>query len=65
MLLLAAGPAMAVPFAVVTALPALGELAARIGVGRLPEETATPEHLLELALPAIKSASRPPLAASV
>ncbi|WP_424627819.1 glucans biosynthesis glucosyltransferase MdoH [Bradyrhizobium sp. SYSU BS000235] len=65
MLLLAAGPAVAVPLAVITSLPALGELAARIGVGRLPEETATPEDLLELALPAIKSANPAPLPTSV
>jgi membrane glycosyltransferase len=64
-LLLAGGPALAVPFAVVTAWPALGSLAARIGVGRLPEETAIPEDLLALALPAIRSESRPPLANSV
>jgi membrane glycosyltransferase len=64
-LLLAGGPALAAPFATVTAWPALGSLAARIGVGRLPEETATPEHLLELALPAISSEDRPPLTNSV
>jgi membrane glycosyltransferase len=64
-LLLAGGPALAVPFAVVTAWPTLGSLAARMGIGRLPEETATPEDLLELALPAIKSESPPPLASSV
>jgi hypothetical protein len=43
----------------------LGGLAARIGIGRLPEETATPGDLVELALPAISSDSRPPLANSV
>jgi membrane glycosyltransferase len=64
-LLLAGGPALAAPFATVTAWPALGSLAARIGIGRLPEETATPEHLLELALPAISSEDRPPLTNSV
>ena len=64
-LLLAGGPALAVPFAVVTAWPGLGSLAARIGVGRLPEETAIPEDLLALALPAVHSESRPPLASSV
>ena len=48
-----------------TAWPALGGLAARIGIGRVPEETATPEDLLELALPAIKSESQPPLTSSV
>jgi membrane glycosyltransferase len=65
MLLLAGGPAFAAPFATITAWPMLGSLAARLGIGRLPEETATPEHLLELALPAIKSESRPPLTSSV
>jgi membrane glycosyltransferase len=65
LLLLAGGPAFAASFATVTAWPALGSLAARIGIGRLPEETATPEHLLELALPAISSEDRPPLTNSV
>jgi membrane glycosyltransferase len=55
-LLLAAGPALAVPFAMLTAWPSLGRLAARIGIGRLPEETATPEELRLLALPAIRPA---------
>jgi membrane glycosyltransferase len=64
-LLLAGGPALAAPFATVTAWPMLGNFAARIGIGRLPEETATPEDLLELALPAITSESRPPLTSSV
>lgn len=64
-LLLAGGPAFAAPFAMVTAWPALGSLAARIGIGRLPEETATPDELLELALPAITPESRPPLTSSV
>ena len=64
-LLLAGGPAFAAPFATITAWPVLGSLAARIGVGRLPEETATPDGLVELALPAISSDSRPPLTSSV
>jgi len=64
-LLLAGGPALSVPFAMVTAWPAIGELAARIGIGRIPEETVIPEDLLELALPAIKSESQPPLTNSV
>jgi membrane glycosyltransferase len=64
-LLLAGGPAFAAPFATVTAWPVLGSLAARIGIGRLPEETSTPEDLLELALPAITRESRPPLTNSV
>jgi membrane glycosyltransferase len=64
-LLLAGGPALSVLFAMVTALPALGGLAVRMGIGRVPEETATPEDILELALPAIKSESPPPLTSSV
>ena len=64
-LLLAGGPALSVPFAMVTAWPAIGELAARLGIGRIPEETDIPEDLLELALPAIKSESQPPLTNSV
>ena len=43
---LPAGRRLAIPFAMLTAWPALGRLAARIGIGRLPEETATPEDLL-------------------
>ena len=38
-LFLAAGPALAIPLAVVTALPSIGGTFARIGIGRLPEET--------------------------
>jgi membrane glycosyltransferase len=64
-LLLAGGPALSVLFAMITAWPAIGGLAARMGIGRVPEETATPQDLLELALPAIKSESRPPLTNSV
>jgi membrane glycosyltransferase len=52
-LLLAAGPALAIPLAVITALPSVGRMLARIGVARLPEETAPPAPLAELALPAI------------
>ena len=57
--LLAGGPALAVPFAMLTAWPPLGRLAARVGIGRLPEETATPEELQLLALPAIRPAAGP------
>jgi membrane glycosyltransferase len=63
--LLAGGPALSALFATVTAWPALGGLAARMGIGRVPEETVTPEDLLELALPAIDSESQPPLTSSV
>jgi len=55
-LFLAGGPALAVPFAMLTAWSPLGRLAVRIGIGRLPEETATPEELLLLSLPAIRPA---------
>jgi membrane glycosyltransferase len=65
LLFLAGGPALAVPFAMVTAWPLLGSVAARVGIGRLPEETATPAVLLDLALPAIQSAARLPRPSSV
>jgi membrane glycosyltransferase len=59
-LFIAGGPALAIPFAMITAWPWLGSLAARVGIGRLPEETARPAVLLALALPAIESpAPRP------
>lgn len=56
-LVFAAGPALAVPIALGTALPGIGALFARIGVGRLPEETAPPPEFHALAPPAIKMAS--------
>jgi membrane glycosyltransferase len=58
-LLLAGGPALAIPLAVVTAVPAVGAALARIGIGRLPEETAPPVALTALALPAVAAAARP------
>jgi membrane glycosyltransferase len=58
-LFLAGGPALAVPFAMVTAWAPLGRLAIAIGIGRLPEETATPEELPLLSLPAIRPAVQP------
>jgi membrane glycosyltransferase len=64
-LFLAGGPAFAVPFAMLTAWPALGRLAVRIGIGRLPEETATPHELLLLSLPAIRPAAQPAVSGSV
>jgi membrane glycosyltransferase len=64
-LLLAAGPALAIPFAMVTAWPLLGGLAARVGIGRLPEETERPAVLLALALPAIEQAAPLPRPSSV
>ena len=64
-LFLAGGPALAVPFAVMTAWPWLGHFAARVGIGRLPEETARPAVLLALALPAIEQAAPLPRPSSV
>jgi len=57
-LLLAGGPALSVPLAVITARPAFGIALARIGIGRLPEETAPPRALTALALPAVMAAAR-------
>jgi membrane glycosyltransferase len=62
-LLLAGGPALAVPLAVLTARPAVGAALTRLGIGRLPEETAPPLALAALALPAI-AAARPATAAA-
>jgi membrane glycosyltransferase len=64
-LFLAGGPALAVPFAMITAWPLVGSFAVRMGIGRLPEETATPAVLLDLALPAIESAAALPRSSSV
>jgi membrane glycosyltransferase len=55
-LFIAGGPLLAIPLAVVTALPAAGRLLVRLGVGRLPEETAPPPSLRALALPAVEAA---------
>jgi membrane glycosyltransferase len=44
---------IAVPFAIVTALPTLGLAWARLGVARIPEETAPPEALDNLKLAAV------------
>jgi membrane glycosyltransferase len=56
------GPAISIPLAVVTAMPAVGNALTRIGIGRLPEETAPPHLLATLALPAVRlaGASRKP-----
>jgi len=64
-LFLAGGPALAIPFAMMTAWPWLGSFAARIGVGRLPEETTGPAVLLASALPAIEPAAALPRPSSV
>ena len=56
-LLIAGGPLLAVPLAVFTAMPKLGTTLARIGLGRLPEETVPPTALAALALPALAAAA--------
>jgi membrane glycosyltransferase len=57
-LLLAGGLALSVPFAVITARPRAGAMLTRIGIGRLPEETAPPVALAALALPALTAGAR-------
>ena len=64
-LFLAGGPALAVPFAMMTAWPPFGSFAARVGISRLPEETARPAILLALELPAIELATPMPRPSSV
>jgi membrane glycosyltransferase len=56
--LLAGGPALSIPLAVFTARPSVGRVLSRIGIGRLPEETAPPRALTALALPAVTAAAR-------
>jgi membrane glycosyltransferase len=61
-LFIAGGLALSVPLAVITSWPSVGTALARIGVGRLPEETSPPPALSALALPAVDlaaSAQRP------
>ena len=60
---LAAGLALSIPLAVITARPAVGAALLRAGIGRLPEETAAPLALDALGLPAIVAA-RPASAAA-
>jgi membrane glycosyltransferase len=57
---LAAGLAFSIPFAVVTAWPRFGAFCVRVGIGRLPEETAPPPALRALALPAVETAAPMP-----
>jgi membrane glycosyltransferase len=56
--LIAGGLAMSIPFAVVTAMPGVGQALARIGIGRLPEESAPPQALAALSLPAVAASAR-------
>jgi membrane glycosyltransferase len=64
-LFLAGGPVLAIPFAMITAWPSLGNLSARVGIGRLPEETIAPAALHALALPALEMAAPLPQPNSV
>jgi membrane glycosyltransferase len=60
---LAAGLALSIPLAVITASRPLGAALLRFGIGRLPEETAAPVALDALALPAMAAARSAPAAA--
>jgi membrane glycosyltransferase len=60
---LAAGLALSIPLAVITAWRPVGAALLRLGVGRLPEETAAPVALDALALPAVTAARPAPAAA--
>ena len=55
-LLIAGGPALSIPLCIVSAWPSVGSALARIGIGRLPEETSPPVALTALALPAVEAA---------
>ncbi|BAT60500.1 glucans biosynthesis glucosyltransferase H [Variibacter gotjawalensis] len=55
-LFIAGGLIAAIPLAVITAIPGLGRVMARVGIGRLPEEVTTPKELADLRLPAIEAA---------
>lgn len=56
-LFVAGGLFVSIPLTVITASPSLGRAMVRIGLGRLPEETAPPRELAALALPAIELAA--------
>ena len=56
-LFLAGGLVLSIPFAMISAWPSAGRFCMRAGIGRLPEETAPPEALKALALPAVETAS--------
>ncbi len=55
-LLIAGGPLLAIPLAVITAQPEVGRALIALGIDRLPEETAPPPELLALRLPALELA---------
>ncbi|HET7257776.1 MAG TPA: glucans biosynthesis glucosyltransferase MdoH [Xanthobacteraceae bacterium] len=56
--LIAGGPLLSIPLAVVTAAPALGRALIVLGLDRLPEETLPPPELRALDLPAIALSRR-------
>ena len=56
--LIAGGPLLSIPLAVVTAAPALGRALIALGLDRLPEETLPPPELRALELPAIELSQR-------
>jgi membrane glycosyltransferase len=64
-LFFAAGLTLAVPLAVVTAMPAVGALLVRYGIGRLPEETAPPSELVARTLAAVEPGTTSPQSQSV
>lgn len=53
-LFVAGGLAVSIPLAVITASPRVGSVLVRLGIGRLPEETAPPAALRALRLAAIE-----------
>ncbi len=57
-LLIAGGPLLSIPLAVLTASPALGRTLIALGLDRLPEETLPPPELRALKLPAIEMSRR-------
>jgi membrane glycosyltransferase len=57
-LLLAGGPLVSIPLAVVTAAPVLGRALIAAGLDRLPEEILPPPELRALELPAIAMSQR-------
>lgn len=59
----AGGLALAIPLAVITANAKAGQMLARWGIGRLPEETSLPAELRALSLPALDLVAAPPKAA--
>jgi membrane glycosyltransferase len=57
-LFVAGGPLLSIPFAVITAAPAVGRALIVTGLGRLPEEVEPPPELRALELPAIELTQR-------